>query len=314
MKKHTLILLLTIISIQLLGQTVNLRAVLDTNVIGFADQTVLRLQVQSKMNTEIFFPEIKDTISDEVEIVEDLGIDTVSITPFVIEKSYLITSFEDSIRNIRSLLVIVNRDSLWTNKLKILVVPLDVDSTLIASLDTTQVIPIFDIKQPFDAPFTFQEFWLRFGKWILLGLGILLVIGIIIWIINRKLKNKPIVILEKPKEPAHIIAFRRLNELKKDEVFHQDNTKEYYSELTDIVRTYIEQRFRISALENTSTELLKSFDHTKLITNEQFDLLRLLLNTADMAKFAKYKPLQNTNEDNFDLAYKFVDTTKIKQQ
>ena len=311
MKRFFLTILVLILYNSFYGQSVKIAAVLDTNIIEFADQTMFRIQIQPGRNTEVLFPKFKDTIGDGIEIVEYYEVDTINQNPFTLEKSFLITSFVDSIRNIPALPIIVDLDTLWTNQLQILVTSLDIDSATLATIDTNQFIPIFDIKKPFDAPFTFREFWERFGKWILIGLLVLLIIRVVLWQIKKLLDKKAERIFEKPKTPAHILAFKELNKLKNKKIFHQKNTKEFYTELTLIVRTYIEQRFKIPALENTSNEILTNFDTLRILNIEQFDELRILLNVADLAKFAKYKPLQNTNESNFDLAYSFVDKTKL---
>ena len=317
MKRFFIIISLIFLNNFFYGQSVRIAAVLDTNIIGFADQTMLRIQIQPERNSMVLFPQFEDTIGDGIEIVEEYKVDTINQKPFTLEKSYLITSFVDSIRDIPQLPVIVDLDTFLTNKLKILIIPLNVDFltiltvSAISAVDSSHLAIIYDIKKPLDAPLTFREFWLRYGKWILLALIILIIVAIVFWIIKRKMNNKPVKLLEKPQIPAHIIALKKLNKLKNKKIFHQDNTKEFYTELTLIIRAYIEQRFRIPALENTSTEILNNFDAMRIINSEQFEELKTILNMADLAKFAKYKPQQNTNESNFDLAHDFVDKTKI---
>ncbi len=309
-----LVILVSFLSLSLVGFS-QVRAFLDTNVIAFANQTVLHVQVNNKNKTNVFFPEFKgDTIADKVEIVQSLPIDTVKTNPFIIEKKYIITSFEDSLRKIPALSVIVGKDTLLTKPLQFYVLPLKMDSTELAKLDTTQMIPIFGVKKPYGVKFTFKEFWLRFGRWILLGLLILLFVGVIVWIIIRYKNNKPIKLLEKPKEPAHIIAFRRLDELKEKKLFQNNKIKEFYSELTDILRAYIEQRFRIPAMERTSSEIITDFEIQKILENNELKELRALLNISDLAKFAKYRPTPDLCQNNFNQVRDFVDETKEEEQ
>lgn len=290
------------------------RAFLDTNVIGFADQTVLHLQVKTNKNTPVAFPEFKgDSLYDFVEIVKTLAIDTVNTNPFTIEKKYVITSFEDSIRNIPSIPVLVGKDTIYSNPLRLYVVPLHMDSTEIAKLDTTQMIPVFNIKNVYNVKFTFKEFWLRFGRWILLALILITLIAVIVWLIIRYKNNKPIRILEKPSEPAHLIALRRLAELKAKKLFENDKIKEFYSELIDILRTYVEQRFGIYAMERTSIEIIADFDMRKLLEKDKLNDLRSLLMISDLAKFAKHKPTSDIGQQNFDEVKNFVEQTKQEQ-
>lgn len=290
------------------------RAFLDTNVIGFADQTVLHLQVKTNKNTPVAFPEFRgDSLFDYVEIVKYLPVDTVNLNPFTLEKKYIITSFKDSIRNIIPIPILVGKDTIYTNPLRFYVVPLKMDSSEVAKLDTTQMIPVFDIKNVYDVKFTFKEFWLRFGRWILLALIFIALIGVIVWLIIRYKNNKPIRILEKPSEPAHLIALRRLAELKEKKLFENDKIKEFYSELIDILRTYIEHRFGIYAMERTSAEIIADFEIRKILEKDKLNNLKSLLMISDLAKFAKHKPTSDIGEHNFDEVKYFVEQTKQEQ-
>jgi hypothetical protein len=287
------------------------KAYVDTNNIGFADQTILHLQIKVPHKSRVFFPEFKgDTISDKIEIVESYPVDTIKKSPLILEKKYRITSFKDSIHTIPSLPVLVNRDTFYSNPLRIAVLPLRMDSTELAKIDTTQMVPIFGIKKTFDVKFTFKEFWLRFGRWILLALLVAILVILVLWIIKRYKENRPIKLLEKPKEPAHLIAFRRLEALKEKKLYEKSKIKEYYSELTDILRTYIEQRFRIQALERTSSEILADFKMRKIIDDEEFQMLKDVLTMADLAKFAKYYPSSDVGDKNFEETKIFIDKTK----
>ena len=119
---------------------------------------------------------------------------------------------------------------------------------------------------------------------------------------------------EKPKEPAHIIAFRELDQLKQKKLWQDGKVKLYYSELTRIIREYIERRFDISAMEETSEEILAEFKNQKLDKSLYFELLRQLLVKADLVKFAKDEPLPDENESYFKHAYSFVEHSKENQQ
>ncbi|MBN2662364.1 MAG: hypothetical protein JXR68_01835 [Bacteroidales bacterium] len=312
MKKLLTIILLLLFFIIGKSQNTQVRAFVDTNVIDFANQTILRLQVQTDASNEVFFPIFEDTITKNIEIVEQYDVKTINASPLILEKSFLITSFEDSLQTIPGLPIIVNSDTLFSNPVQLFVIPFYIDSAKVAQIDTNQVIPIFEIKLPLEAPFTFKEFWLRFGTYIIIFLILAIIIPLIIWLIKKYKSDEPIKILQKPLEPAHIIAFRSLKKLKEKQLHQKGNIKDYYSELTEIVRTYIEQRYRIKALERTSTEVLEDFEAAKLLNFELFGDLQKLLNLADLAKFAKYVPSIDVNNQNFDLVYKFVDNTKIE--
>ncbi len=294
------------------SQSYNIKAFLDTNIIDFADQTVFHIQVKANNGDIINFPVFDDTISNAVELVEHFPADTIKKSPLTIDKKYLITAFEDSLQTIDKLPVLINKDTFFTNKVQLIVSPFQIDSSEVAKIDTNQIIPIFDIKNVFDAPITFKEFWMRYGKLIIIILIIIALIPIAIWLIKKYKKKEPVKILAKPKEPAHIIAFRNLQKLKKEKLAEKGKFKEYYSKLTDIIRTYIEQRYRIPALERTTNEIITDFRIARILNEDLIIDLQKLLNMADLAKFAKFKPSAEHNTNNFELCENFIDKTKIE--
>jgi hypothetical protein len=310
MKRLFFLILFFIIAVNIYSQKAI--ATLDSLVIGFANQTTLHIQVQIQNNSQVIFPHFEDTIADGIEIVKILKPDTIKKNPLVIQSNYLITSFKDSIRNIPALPVIVNDDTLWTNALQILIKPLSIDSNLIAKIDTTQIIPIFDIKELFTVKYTFREFWLTIGKWIAFGIIIIAITLTIIWLIIKYRKKEPIKLFEKPKEPAHLLALRRLNKLREEKLHQKGKIKDFYTELSNIIRSYIEDRYNFLALESTSTEILTIFENNKLLTSEVKLILNQLFYTADMVKFAKFSPSLNVNEQSIELAEEFINKTKIE--
>jgi hypothetical protein len=100
-----------------------------------------------------------------------------------------------------------------------------------------------------------------------------------------------------------------LSELESKQLWQQQQVKEYYIELTDIVRNYIEDRFKTPAMELTTDELLqKAKVHRDLIP--YYGLLSIILQTADLAKFAKAQPLPQEHTDAIDKARELVVSSK----
>jgi hypothetical protein len=93
-------------------------------------------------------------------------------------------------------------------------------------------------------------------------------------------------------------------------LWQQNRIKEYYTELTDIIRVYIENRFLIMAMEQVTDEILGRFSCTKLIDSFMYDKLSHMLSLADMVKFAKAIPLPDENDLVLKNAYDFVIKTK----
>ena len=116
---------------------------------------------------------------------------------------------------------------------------------------------------------------------------------------------------ERPAEPAHIVALRELDRIKIQKLWQQEKIKQYYSEVSDTIRTYIQNRFDIQAMEQTSGETIGIFKQQKeLVDGKTLDQLQHILSLADLVKFAKYVPLPDDNNLTLMNAYFFVNQTK----
>ena len=144
------------------------------------------------------------------------------------------------------------------------------------------------------------------------GILILLVLGFI----SKKLftKKEVSVDLEENEEieiiPAHVIALSGLEQLKKERLWELGKIKEYQSALTDIIRTYLENRFEVRAMEMTTDEISFALSKTQFDTNHE-SKLREILQIADLIKFAKAEPAMSIHERFLDDAIQFVNDTKL---
>jgi hypothetical protein len=111
-------------------------------------------------------------------------------------------------------------------------------------------------------------------------------------------------------DPAHVIAFRDLEILKSETLWQKGEVKQYYTRLTEILRQYLENRYRIYSLELTTEETLEALIRSGFKKDSNFKMLRSLLKGADMVKFAKYFPEPAENETYFQDAWNFVLATK----
>jgi hypothetical protein len=191
------------------------------------------------------------------------------------------------------------------------------DSTQVLSTDPLVIfvsdIPvemeadIKDIKEPYDVPFNWK-------KWVLRALIVFAVLALLIgayhWWKKRQKQSEEVVARPKPKRPAHEIALEKLEALRQKKLWQNEQVKEYYIELTDIIREYIEFRFDVLALEMTTDEIMAAL-HMKAIDKQTLLELRKMLQLADLAKFAKYRPMPNENELCFDAAKQFVAKTLV---
>jgi hypothetical protein len=291
------------------GQRIKATASLDSTNILLGDQVKLFLEIDHPKNLKVIFPEVPDAILENIEVLKRFDPDTFENENDDYQKqiqTFLITSFDSGSYQIPPFwfkIDLNNRiDSVRTNVLTLNVYSLPIDTTRGPT----------DIKMPYDAPLTLKEV----TPYIL---GIILIAAILFFIfyaVGRSRNNKPLFVLpKKPREPAHIIAIRELDRIKKEKLWQQGKTKQFYSEVTETLRRYIEDRFEIPAMEQTSDETLESFRlQPVLLSNKTYKNLHMILNTADLVKFAKYQTIPD--DDNMTLvnAYFFVDETKIENK
>jgi hypothetical protein len=130
-------------------------------------------------------------------------------------------------------------------------------------------------------------------------------------LIRRYLKRKrdPEGFSKKPLEPAHVIAFRELDKLKGEKIWTKGEVKQYYTRLTEITRHYIERQYEIPAMESTTEEILHAFKKANPEDMLLDEILRELLELADLVKFAREDPLPVDNQTNLNNAYIFVQKT-----
>jgi hypothetical protein len=302
------ILLFTIItSLSQLGiaqQNFSYKAILDTNHILIGDHVAMRILVSQSPKMKVGFPIYSDSLVSGVEVLADVPVDTVNKENGQVSlvKTYVLTSFDTgsyTIPNIKLLLLIqgAKPDTISLEKLVLHVATVVVD---------TSKSEFKDIKPPIKAPLTFGEV----APWFFGGLGVIALIGLIVWLVIRGMQNKPLLSMIKPDEPADIMAFRLLAELKNKKLWQNGHLKQYHSELTEILRVYIYREFGINALEQTSDEILQSMMMQKLLTPDMIDSLRTVFTVADLTKFAKYNPVPEENETSIRLSEQFVEKTK----
>ncbi len=315
MRIRVFIFILLIVSVSKLAKSQQFTAAakLDTFQIEIGDQVYLKLSVVQQANRFVRFPNFKKQLIDGIDIIAISPIDTIAAkgNEHTLTQSILITSFEDSLFNIPPFPFVSDADTVYSNSISFDVQMVSIDSATISKIDTNQVLKIFDIKSPIDKPWTFKEFLKNYYLYII-GFFVIIILGFLSYfIIKRYKENKPIFKISKPKEPAHVIALRELNILKERKLWQTGKEKTYYSELSYILREYLENRFGISTMERTSHELLEMIKHANLIEKERINELSEVLKMADLAKFAKFKPLANENDLNLKNAFSIVENTKL---
>ncbi len=282
------------------GGNVTFKAKLDSATLLMGKTTTLHLEITQDKGARGFFPnEQADTLNAMVEIAERPAADTTDLdnNRIQINRDLIIQSFDSGMWVIKPIPYVVNGDTAYCNQLTLKVLPVDV----------SQMKDIHDIKPVENVPFNLLD-WLPNYWWAWL-LGLLL-IGAGIWA-YRKYYKKGINPLKPNKKrlPPYEEAMINLQNLKAAQLWQQGQEKEYFTGLTDILRVYIDRRFDINAVEMTSSQIidtLKKNEETKAV-NEQ---LEMILEIADIVKFANARPLADDNEVAYQRAVNFVEATR----
>jgi len=185
-----------------------------------------------------------------------------------------------------------------------------VPEKILAIADTTS--KKFHLLQPNRVShlgYTFAEFI----PWIIVGIVVIVLFFAGRWLFKKRKKSIEKVEVGPPPRPAHEIALEALDGLRDRKVYQSGEIKTYYSELTDIIRHYIESRYTVSAMESTSFQLLRDIE--KKLGDQNLKLvLESMLTDADLAKFAKHRPDEETCQKDLQNGYVFVNKTKQARQ
>jgi hypothetical protein len=284
------------------AQELSVRAKLDTALMLIGDQQKYSIIADQDKDWKLDFPFFGDTLIEKVEILER-NVDTVYMDNRLIRVTheYLITSFDSGFYVIPQQKIKIQfnqlEDSVLTDELFLFVNTFQIDS----------IQGIVDIKPPKEAPVTFKEVL----PWLFTVLGILVAILGMIWVYRRYFKKeKSSIQTFERKILPHVLALDAMEELKRKKLWQQGKVKDFHSELTEILRRYLENRFQVQALEQTSDEIIESFQTIHLLNYAQLEQLKEVLILADYVKFAKLEPEPDQNEKSFSLAWDLIMQTR----
>jgi hypothetical protein len=305
LKALTLLLFFIILSIPAIyGQKAS--AGIDTNNILIGDHINLKISYTFPAKAIVIWPVFNDTITKNIEVINRSKLDTI-IAPdkknITFNQVVTITSFDSGsfvippIDFAYSLPGDTSKIHSLTNAITLFVNTVPVDTNL----------AIKDIKAPLRAPITFKEML----PWILGLLGIIAIILITIYIVRKKLKKEPLLNFNKTVIPPHVKALKKLEELRNKKIWQKGMIKEFHSEVSDILRTYIEEAYDIPAMEMISEEIVYKMNSVS-IEPDSVKRLQNIFKIADMVKFAKFNPLPDENDYNLKNAIIFVTETAPK--
>ena len=276
----------------------------DTILIGDQIEWTSEMQVPRGMSVRI--DSMSGYVVPGVELIGDFVIDTVDRGRDFsrVQTRAVITSFDSGSYVLPPLVVYVYRGEEAVDTMRLPEVPLEVTTI---PIDTT-TYEMYDIRPQFRYPVTFAEVM----PWVAGGI-VLVAIVIAVWrLIARRRRNRPLFGKPAPQDPPHIVALRDLDRIRGEKLWQTGNQKQYYTEITDTLRVYIEKRFGVKTIERTSGEILVELS-TKDIQPSDFESLKDLFGTADLVKFAKYTASETENENAVPVAVRFVNDTFMQE-
>jgi hypothetical protein len=274
---------------------------IDSAAILIGEQTRMHLTVTTDKDRKVQIAIPGDTLMSGVEVLAIYEPDSSIIENdrLLIRQDLLITSFDSALYLLPPVKVIDGADTVYSNRvaLKVSSFPVNTDAP----------DEFYDIKNIWKPPFVLADYYpIIFG--VLVVLFLICVAG---YVIQRIRNHKPIIPpeKEKPMLPPHEQAIRELDRIKQQKLWQQGRNKEYYTEVTDTLRKYIVNRFGISAMEMTSSEIL-SIIRRENEADSVYENLKQILQLADFVKFATLNPLPDENDLSMMNAYLFVNQTK----
>ena len=297
MKKQILNILFLFTVAFAFAQNPKVKANIETSQIRIGEQFSYRISVNETEN--VILPKLE---LQGLEIIDSAKVDTIN--NMLIQK-YVLTGFDSGAYYIPQQQVFIRNQAYLTDSLLVNVATVQVDTTRVKK---------YPIKSIQKEPYVFDDFKI----YIYLLAAILLIVAFwIYWFVIRKRKQ-----LEETATyrtlPPYEESMYRLNELDEKLLWQNNKVKQFYSELTDIVRAYIENEIKIPALERTSDEIvetLRDFQKSNAIetSKETIDKLKDLLREADLVKFAKSKPLAPEIEEDRKDAAEIIQNLKPKK-
>ena len=272
---------------------------IDTTQIRIGEEIIYSIQVEVDSTALVLFPEGQSF--DPLEVIDSYDIDTTRLQDKIrLIKKYGLTQFDSGSYSLPSQRVVINNKSFNTDSVNLEVFNVLVDTT---KQKMFHIKPAFEVEEP---GFDFEKllYWI---------VPILLIIGIVAFLFFRKRKRKK---MESAKQlPPYEEAIEALKVLDHSHFLENDNSKSYYSSLTEILKRYIGREVDDAALESTSNELIDRLILHKDAGSFDFDAETInkidkILKRADLIKFAKMKELEGQAKTDRTVVEDIINETK----
>lgn len=274
----------------------------DTILIG--DQVEWGARINVPKDVTIWVDSLLNPVVPGVELISDYTFDTLKSKRdyYDIDMKAIITSFDSGSyylprqvfylykgEELVDTLVVEGRD------LEVTTIPID-----------TATYQMYDIKGQYNYPVTFKEVI----PWVGLGLVLLAIAYLIYRVVKSRRENRSLFGKPEVKDPPHITALRSLEEIRGKKLWQNNKEKEYYTEITDTLRSYMEARYGVSTFEKTTSEIVQELEALE-VNGSEWEELKEMFDVADLVKFAKYKASEGENERAIPTAVRFVNATYV---
>lgn len=254
--------------------------------IGEQAQITLSVAVPKENMPLVSFPTVGDTLVNGVEVLRRSSIDTLATGKDVketrLEQRVTITSFDTGYYAIPPFTFEIEGNRVSTRAFLFTVRGVEVDTTK----------GIHDIRDIYEVNLGWRDYLSAYWPYAAGAAAVLVAIVAAILVYRRmraRAKARPREQAPIVRKAPHLLALEALERIRQERLYANDKAKQYFTELTDALRDYIEAIFDMPAHELTSAQILSRLRYADLPKGEM-QKLRSLLNLSDMVKFAKEKP------------------------
>jgi len=297
--KKLFLLFFNVITIVAHSQNAAVKA--DRYKIKIGEQIKLNITANPLKDQRVIWPEVGDTLGQWFEVVRKDTLDTLNSAGLrTLEQHVWITSFDTGRHNLPVFpfeFILPEGDTQHVVSDMLSIQILDV------AVDTTKSIK--DIRDIEAVPEDYTHLF-KIGA---IVLAVLLLIGIILWLMLRRRKPQKMIVATIPPVVPWQKALSALEVLQHQAIWRDGKTKEFHSELTDVLRTYIEEHFKLPAMESTTDETMAMIRKAE-VNNEAAAELNEVLRLADLVKFAKVSPEPEEHLQSVQRAQSFILKTR----
>lgn len=303
--RYYVVILFAVIPLLGICGPISIKAKLDSASLLMGKQTSMQIEIVQDKGQSGYIPITEgDTLTRNVEIVGWRYSDTTDLgnNREQIDRELILQSFDSGLYTLPPILYISGKDTARTGKLTLKVIPVSVDS--LETIHDYKPVQAPNMKWTDYLPDFITDYW-----WIYLIVILLIAAGTLMYIRKKQGKSLlPPLIPKKVVLPPYEEAVTALKNLKTSQLMHSGQDKEYYTQLTNILRRYISRRFSVAAMENTSKEILSMLNQDEI--RPVRDKLQSVFEIADYVKFAKMQPSSAENENSYRYTLDFIEGTK----